>query len=92
MVARRGLKVPANFHTNRLRHAPPGYLFQVISNGYGAMPDYGDQIHVADRWAIIAYIRALQLSQDATVADVPLPAPEILQYLSGLEPTFTSVC
>jgi mono/diheme cytochrome c family protein len=71
MVARRGFKVPANLHTDRLRHAPPGYLFQVISNGYGAMPDYGSQIHVADRWAIIAYIRALQLSQDATVADVP---------------------
>jgi len=71
MVARRGFKVPANFHTDRLRHAPPGYLFQVISNGYGAMPDYGTQIHVADRWSIIAYLRALQLSQDATVADVP---------------------
>jgi Cytochrome C oxidase, cbb3-type, subunit III len=71
MVARRGFKVPANFHTDRLRHAPPGYLFQVISNGYGAMPDYVNQIHVADRWAIIAYIRALQLSQDAAVADVP---------------------
>jgi hypothetical protein len=73
MVARRGFKVPANFHTDRLRQAPPGYLFQVISNGYGAMPDYDNQIHVADRWAIIAYIRALQLSQDATVADVPPP-------------------
>lgn len=71
MVARRGLKMPANFHTDRLRHAPPGYLFQVISNGYGAMPDYKNQIRVADRWTIIAYIRALQLSQDATVADVP---------------------
>lgn len=71
MVARRGLKDPADLHTDRLRHAPPGYLFQVISNGYGAMPDYDGQIHVADRWAIIAYIRALQLSRDATVADVP---------------------
>jgi mono/diheme cytochrome c family protein len=71
MVARRGFKVPANLHTERLRHAPPGYLFQVISNGYGAMPDYANQIQVPDRWAIIAYIRALQLSQDADVADVP---------------------
>jgi mono/diheme cytochrome c family protein len=70
MVARRGFKVPANLHTNRLRHSPPGYLFQVISNGYGAMPDYDNQIHVADRWAIVAYIRALQFSQDATVADL----------------------
>lgn len=74
MVARRGVKIPANFHTDRLRQAPPGYLFQVISNGYGAMPDYDDQIHVADRWAIIAYIRALQLSQNSTVADVPANA------------------
>lgn len=71
MVARRGFKIPANFHTDRLRQAPPGYLFQVVSNGYGAMPDYDDQIHVADRWAIIAYVRALQLSRDANVADVP---------------------
>jgi hypothetical protein len=71
MVARRGFKIPANLHTDRLRHAPPGYLFQVISNGYGAMPDYEAQIRVADRWAIVAYIRALQLSQDATIADVP---------------------
>jgi cytochrome c5 len=71
MVARRGFKIPANFHTDRLRQAPPGYLFQVISNGYGAMPDYGDQIHVDDRWAIVAYVRALQLSRDATITDVP---------------------
>lgn len=72
MVARRGFKIPANFHNDRLRQAPPGYLFQVISNGYGAMPDYADQIpHVEDRWAIVAYIRALQLSRNATAADVP---------------------
>lgn len=71
MVARRGFKIPANLHSARLLQAPPGYLFQVISNGYGAMPDYDHQIHVADRWAIVAYIRALQLSQNATVADVP---------------------
>jgi mono/diheme cytochrome c family protein len=73
MVARRGFKIPANLHTDRLRHAPPGYLFEVISNGYGAMPDYQAQIRVPDRWAIIAYIRALQLSRDATIADVPPP-------------------
>lgn len=73
MVAKRGFKTPANFHSDRLRQAPPGYLFQVISNGYGAMPDYASQIpHVEDRWAIIAYVRALQLSRNATVADVPL--------------------
>jgi hypothetical protein len=71
MVHRRGFWVPANLHTERLRTAPPGYLFQVISNGYGAMPDYNDQIPVHDRWAIVAYIRALQLSRHATVNDIP---------------------
>lgn len=71
MVARRGLKIPANFHTDRLRDAPPGYLFQVITNGYGAMPDYRNQVQIADRWAIVAYIRALQLSQNSTEAEVP---------------------
>lgn len=72
MVARRGFKIPANFHNHRLRQAPPGYLFQVISNGYGAMPDYATQIQDAgDRWAIVAYVRALQLSRNAMAADVP---------------------
>ena len=72
MIAKRGFKIPANFHNDRLRQAPPGYIFQVISNGYGAMPDYSSQIHnVQDRWAIVAYIRALQLSRNANVADVP---------------------
>lgn len=72
MVARRGLHFPKDFEIDRLRQAPPGYIFQVISNGYGAMGDYGDQIpDVRDRWAIVAYIRALQLSRHAAVADVP---------------------
>lgn len=71
MVARRGSKWPANLHTDRLRNAPPGYLFQVISNGYGAMPDYADQIPVNDRWDIIAYVRALQLSRNAALNDLP---------------------
>lgn len=71
MVARRGLKWPANLHTDRLRQAPPGYIFQVISDGYGAMPDYGHQISPEDRWDIVAYIQALQLSRNATLADVP---------------------
>jgi hypothetical protein len=71
MVARRGLRAPANFHTERLRHVPPGYIFRVITNGYGGMGDYRDQIPVRDRWTIVAYLRALQLSRDATLADVP---------------------
>ena len=71
MIAKRGFKWPANFHTDRLRNAPPGYLFQVVSNGYGAMPAYRHQIEPNDRWAILAYLRALQLSRNATLADVP---------------------
>jgi hypothetical protein len=71
MIAQRGLRAPANLHTDRLRSVPPGYLYQVIKNGYGAMGDYGDQVPVRDRWAIVAYIRALQLSRNATAADIP---------------------
>ena len=73
MIARRGFKWPANLQSDRLRAAPPGYVFQVISNGYGAMMDYSAQIHVNDRWAIVAYLHALQLSQRATLNDVPQP-------------------
>ncbi len=71
MITRRGVKWPANLHSDRLRQAPPGYLFQVITHGYGAMMSYQNQIDVSDRWAIVAYVRALQLSRNATVADVP---------------------
>ncbi len=80
MVAQRGVKIPANFHTDRLRQVPPGYLYQVIENGYGAMGDYGDQVPVNDRWAIVAYVRALQLSRDASLNDVP---PDHRAQLSG---------
>jgi len=62
---------PPSYHIERLRKAPLGYLFDVITNGFGAMPDYASQIAAADRWAIVAYIRALQLSEHATPADVP---------------------
>ncbi len=71
MIVQRGYRRPPSFHTERLREAPPGYFFDVISNGFGAMPDYAAQISPQDRWAIIAYVRALQLSQNATLADVP---------------------
>jgi len=71
MVRQRGFWIPANLHTDRLRSVPPGYIYQVIKNGYGAMPDHGDQIPVNDRWAIVAYLRALQLSRNAAVSDVP---------------------
>jgi mono/diheme cytochrome c family protein len=71
MVVRRGFRPPASFHDARLRGQPDGYFFDVIANGFGAMPDYAAQVPVADRWAVVAYIRALQISQGATVADVP---------------------
>jgi Cytochrome C oxidase, cbb3-type, subunit III len=62
---------PPSYHIERLRQAPLGYLFDVMTNGFGIMPDYASQIPARDRWCIVAYIKALQLSQDATMADVP---------------------
>jgi mono/diheme cytochrome c family protein len=73
MVVRRGYRRPNSFHIDRLREAAPGYFYDVISKGFGAMADYSAQIEPADRWAIVAYIRALQLSQRAALADVPEP-------------------
>ena len=70
MVVRRGYRAPTSFHDPRLRDVPPGYVFDVITHGFGAMPDYAAQIGVSDRWAIAAYIKALQFSQAATLADV----------------------
>jgi mono/diheme cytochrome c family protein len=71
MIVRRGYRRPPTFHQDRLRDAPVGHFYDVIANGFGAMPDYAAQIKVEDRWAIVAYIRALQLSEHATVDDVP---------------------
>ena len=71
MVVRRGLRQPPSYHIDRLRQASVGYFFDVISNGFGAMPDYATEIQPVDRWAIVAYIRVLQRSQMATLADVP---------------------
>lgn len=71
VVVQRGFQRPPSYHTDRLRNAPLGYFFGVMTNGFGAMPDYAAQIPPRDRWDIVAYIRALQLSQNATSADVP---------------------
>jgi mono/diheme cytochrome c family protein len=71
MVVQRGYRQPPSFHVDRLRQADAGYFFDVMTNGFGAMPDYRVQISPRDRWTIVAYIRALQLSQHATPADVP---------------------
>ncbi len=73
VVVQRGLRAPPSYHIPRLREAPPGHFFDVITNGFGAMASYGARITPRDRWAIIVYIRALQLSQNATLADVPPP-------------------
>jgi mono/diheme cytochrome c family protein len=71
LVVQRGFSHPPSFHIDRLRAAPVGYLFDVITNGLRAMPAYSIQISAQDRWAIIAYVRALQLGQHAPLADVP---------------------
>lgn len=73
MIARRGFNhpPPQSYHIDRLRQAPPGYFFDVITNGLGAMPDYAAQVEPRDRWAIAAYIKVLQLSQNASIKDVP---------------------
>ncbi len=71
MVVQRGFRKPPSFHTNRLREVEPGYVFDVITNGFGAMYSYGSRISPADRWAIVAYVRALQLSQHADLERVP---------------------
>jgi mono/diheme cytochrome c family protein len=80
MIVLRGYRPPPSYHIDRLRQAPVGHFFDVMTNGFGAMPDYATQVAPADRWAIAAYIRALQLSQNATLADVP---PEERQKLEG---------
>lgn len=74
MVQRRGFKQPPSYHIERLRNAAVGRFYDVITNGYGAMLNYSQQIQVRDRWAIVAYIRALQYSQDASVNDLSADA------------------
>lgn len=71
MVVRRGFRRPPSYHDDRLRNAPVGHFIDVMTNGFGAMADYRQQVEPRDRWAIAAYIRALQLSEHATIADVP---------------------
>jgi mono/diheme cytochrome c family protein len=84
MIPQRGFTAPPSLHTDwsrgfklggidlKVRDAPVGYYFEVVTNGFGAMPDYADQVEPHDRWAIIAYIRALQFSQRASLADVAI--------------------
>lgn len=80
IVVQRGFNPPPSYNTDRLRQAPVGHFFDVMTNGFGAMPSYAVQIPVDDRWAIIAYIRALQLSQHAPAAQLP---PDVQQALES---------
>jgi mono/diheme cytochrome c family protein len=83
MIPQRGFRHPPTYHQDRLRKVPNGYIFDVISTGFGAMPDYAAQIEPRDRWAIVAYVRALQLSENATIADVPADASGQLESQAG---------
>jgi len=67
----RGMKHPPSYHQDRLRNEPNGYFYDVISNGFGAMNGYSAQLNPHDRWAIVAFVRALQVSRYAHVADLP---------------------
>ncbi len=91
IVVQRGYRPAGNYHTDRLRAAPLGHFYNVIANGWGAMPEYSGQVSVEDRWAIAAYIRALQLSQNASLADAGSAPVEHLADVAereGLPRTF----
>jgi mono/diheme cytochrome c family protein len=79
VIVQRGFRHPPSLHSDQLRAAPAGHLFDVISNGFGAMYPYGYRVMPRDRWAIVAYIRALQLSRRASIDDVPVAERKILQ-------------
>ncbi len=86
MIVQRGYKQPPSFHIDRLRQADAGYLFDVMTNGFGVMPDYKVQVAPRDRWAVVAYIRALQLSQHAAGSDVPGGDPTKVPLAGGGQP------
>jgi Cytochrome C oxidase, cbb3-type, subunit III len=80
MIVTRGMKRPPSFHEARLRQVPNGYIFDVITNGFGAMLNYSAQIPVRDRWAIVAYVRALQLSRNTKLSDLPADVREKVMH------------
>ena len=86
MVVRRGFKAPPTFHKDELRTAKLGHFFEVVTKGFGVMPSYAVQIPAEDRWAIIAYVRALQLSEDARIDDVPAADRAALLAEKGAAP------
>ena len=71
MIAQRGYPAPPSYHIDRLRQAPAGHFYDVITHGYGVMYPYAARVEPPDRWAIAAYIRVLQASSSGTIADVP---------------------
>jgi mono/diheme cytochrome c family protein len=83
MIVPRGFPAPPSYHIDRLRQAPVGHFFDVITHGYGIMYSYAQRVDPADRWAIAAYIRALQLSHDAKLNDVPQDIRPQLQAKNG---------
>lgn len=83
MIVQRGFPPPPSYHIDRLRQAPVGHFYNVMTNGYGTMYSYASRITPQDRWAIVAYIRALQLSQDAKVSDLTDEDRRQLQVLQG---------
>ncbi len=87
MIVQRGFPSPPSFHLDSLRHAPAGHFFEVITNGFGSMYSYASRVGPEDRWRIAAYIRALQLSQHATIQDVP--GSERAKFASGNSVTAT---
>ena len=86
MIVRRGYRQPPSFHVDRLQQAPLGHFYDVMTNGFGAMPDYRAQIAPRDRWAIAAYVRALQLSQHAAAADIPAEERQKLGQPAAAKP------
>lgn len=87
MVAKRGMKHPPTYHQDRLRQVPNGYIYDVITNGFGAMLGYSAQIPPRDRWAIVAYVRALQLSRNARVSELPPDVREKVQKAGSAQET-----
>jgi mono/diheme cytochrome c family protein len=79
MIVQRGFPPPPSYHIDRLREVPIQHFFDVITNGHGAMYAFSNRVQPADRWAIAAYIRALQRSQNAALADIPPDRRELLQ-------------
>jgi cytochrome c553 len=85
MIVQRGMKVPPSFHEPRLKAMPEGYYFDVITNGFGVMYPYATRIEPRDRWAITAYVRALQLSEDGRIEDVPAEERDAMLNPDGAE-------